>query len=157
MRKILIKIGVCALLLVFFSIFFSLSQVTGSSMEPTLKNGQLIVSTTQYLKTFPQRSDIILYTDENGSSFVGRVIALPSESIRIGKGNVYIDDNNAQYKMLEEYISSPITHAEQENVWIKMGQFNYFILKDNRKNYTVDTKESTIEAHQIKGRVLFSL
>lgn len=160
MKKIGLIIISIILLLLFLSIFFSVSFISGAAMEPAVKNGQNVVYRTSYPSMNLQRSDIVFYTDPNRPDVdhIGRIVGMPSESIRIGKGNVYIDDNQRKYKIIEDYL--PIdtkTRAQLEDQWFKLSQYEYFIIKDNREAYTVDFKNSIVHKNNIKGKLLFKL
>lgn len=69
------------------------SEVTGSSMNDTLYNGeQVIVDKLSYRFHSPQRYDIVVFPESNKSNYVKRIIGLPGETISIREGYIYIND-----------------------------------------------------------------
>ncbi len=152
-------------LLVFLAVRASFQnfKVDGSSMYPTLQNGQfLIVNKLEYsqvdmekLSTFlpfvdpgtnpkrnvfhpPQRGDIVVLKDPRkpDTDLIKRIIALPGESVEIVNGRVYINDH-----LLEEpYIKSP-WHDTKSKITIPDGQ--YYVLGDNRDN-SLDSRSSQV-------------
>lgn len=103
--------------------------VRGSSMEPTLHNGQyLVVSKISYLFNEPQRGDIVVFVSLNGTGedYIKRVIGLPGERVEVRDGAVWING----YRLDEPYLNSGIPYT---GVW-KLGPDEYFVLGDNRAN-----------------------
>lgn len=155
MKKFIIAAVLLSLFIVFLSFFFQLSQVIGRDMEPTLKNRQMILfRKLLFLPIGPNRGDTVLYKPKNSNNdFVGRVIALPSESIRFENGNFYLDDNIGQYRVEEEYLPSTKTRTNDDGRWIKLDRHEYFIVGDRRSGI-INIKDHTIHKNNIKG-VLF--
>lgn len=123
-------------------------------MEPSLKQGQTILTRKSLGPLYPERSDIILFTrpDSKNIARIGRVVALPSESARVSNGSIYIDDNSNKYKLNEEYVTSGLqTRVTEEDVWIKLDQFQYLALSDDRKDRLVDIRGNLIHANDIEG------
>lgn len=128
-------------------------------MEPTLQNGQVVIFRKFFLVTpNPRRGDIVLYYPQEGvMEFVGRVVALPSESIGIENGNLYLDDNNGQYRVEEEYLPYDTkTTAYQEGRWFKLGRFEYFIVGDKRDDQPINIQSSFIHRDNIKAKLFLS-
>ena len=70
------------------------TQVSGSSMETTLSDGdQLIVDKISYRFRAPNRYDIVVfpYQYEENTYYIKRIIGLPGETVQIVDGYVYID------------------------------------------------------------------
>ena len=70
------------------------TRVSGSSMEPTLQNGDnLIVDKISYRFRDPKRYDIIVfpYKYEENTYYIKRIIGMPGETVQIKNGYVYID------------------------------------------------------------------
>lgn len=103
--------------------------VRGSSMEPSLHNGQyLIVSKISYLFGEPQRGDIVVFVSPNNGKedYIKRIIGLPGERVEIRDGAVWING----YRLEEPYLSSATPYT---GVWV-LGPDEYFVLGDNRPN-----------------------
>jgi len=103
--------------------------VRGSSMEPTLHNGQyLVVSKLSYRFSEPQRGDIVVFVSPNGAGedYIKRIVGLPGERVEIREGAVWING----YRLDEPYLNSGIPYT---GAW-SLGPDEYFVLGDNRAN-----------------------
>ena len=113
---------------------FVKTSVSGSSMEPTLKEGQVvIVNKLEYYIKSPKRNDVIVYKQSNKehSYFeIKRVIGLPGETVKIKNGIVYINDEAIKEKVKTEAISN--SGLAEEGV--KLDDNEYFVLGDNRND-----------------------
>jgi signal peptidase I len=167
-------------LIVFLGVRASLQnfKVDGSSMFPTLHNGQFLIVNklvyteidTKTLGKFlpfvdsgtsskrsmfhgPQRGDIVVLVDPQRSTtdLVKRIIGLPGDSLEIVDGKVYI---NGQL-LIEPYIKTA-WHDTKPKVEIPAGE--YFVMGDNRDN-SLDSRSSQvglIPADHIIGKALLS-
>lgn len=109
------------------------TQVSGSSMEPTLSDGdQLIVDKISYRFQDPQRYDIVVfpYRYEKNTYYIKRIIGLPGETIQIIDGIVYI---NGQ-QLGEHYGNAVMENAGTAKDPVVLGDDEYFVLGDNRNN-----------------------
>ena len=80
---IVIVFGICFLIITFVG---QRSRVSGSSMEPTLSDGDnLIVDKISYRLHDPERFDIIIfpYQYEENTNYIKRIIGLPGETVYI--------------------------------------------------------------------------
>ena len=98
-------------------------RVTGSSMDPTLKDGDLML-----LYKFSQkieRNDIVVIdTDSSEGYIIKRVIALPNETVEYTNGNMYINGKK---------VSDNYADGETEDFpKIELGKNEYFVMGDNR-------------------------
>ena len=113
---------------------FVKTSVSGTSMEPTLKEGQVvIVNKLEYYIKSPKRNDVIVYKQSNKehSYFeIKRVIGLPGETVKIKNGIVYINDEAIKEKVKTEAISN--SGLAEEGV--KLDDNEYFVLGHNRND-----------------------
>lgn len=102
--------------------------VRGSSMEPSLHNGQyLIVSKVSYLFREPQRGDIVVFLSPNGTDdYIKRIIGLPGEYIEARDGAIWVNG----YRLDEPYLKTGVPYTGS---W-SLGPDEYFVLGDNRAN-----------------------
>ena len=105
------------------------TDVIGTSMSPTLENGDcLIVDKITYKIREPERYEVIVFPYRDGSSryYVKRIIGLPGETIQIIDGYVYIDGE----KIDEPYLTETIKEAGSAVVPITLGEDEYFVMGD---------------------------
>lgn len=138
------------LLIVFFRTFiFQNFAVEGSSMVPTLIQGdRLIVSRLSYMLGEPARGDIIVFQYPFGPDrdFVKRVIGLPGETLAIQNGQVFI---NGKPLPPEDYVQnkSHDTYAP-----ITLGDDEYFVMGDNRTGSSDSRSWGPLQKHFIIGK-----
>lgn len=166
--------------LVFLSVRASFQnfKVDGSSMFPTLENGQfLIVNKLVYAEVdtarlakfvpfispgenpqkhvfnAPERGDIIVLKDPRMPSqdLIKRIIGLPGDTIEIQNGRVYIND----FYLQEPYIQQQWNGNMAK---IRIPANEYFVMGDNREN-SLDSRSSQvglIREELIIGKAMFS-
>jgi len=131
--KILTDITVVAGVAIFlFAHFFDEVKVSGTSMEPSFEDGDILYLDEFTYKFFDaKRLDVIAFTLDNSDTvYVKRIIGLPGEKIQIKNGSIYIDG-----KLLEADIEAEnILNAGDAEEVIKLGDDEYFVLGDNRNN-----------------------
>ncbi len=140
--------------LLFCSVLSLAGPVTigGSSMEPTLKNGQKVWVSNYPGKTNPERGDIVAFKDEKLVN-VKRVIGLPGEKVIIREGSVYIANQaETQGKKLDEPYLAPGTATGPDGEYaVPAGR--YFVLGDNRGHSRDSRQIGCIPRESIMGRV----
>lgn len=128
------------LLLVFCAAYFIVTyvgqrtQVSGSSMETTLSDGDhLIVDKISYRFEDPERFDIIVFPFQYDTDtyYIKRIIGMPGETIQIDdSGNIYIDGELLEEAYGREVIQNPGRASDP----ILLGVDEYFVMGDNRNN-----------------------
>ncbi len=106
--------------------------VEGASMAPNFQTDQfIIVSRVAYLVGSPARGDVIVFHDPEQPSrdFIKRVIGLPSETIRIQEGKVYVNGTALD----EPYIAELCQDRRCDGDWT-LDADHYFVLGDNRSH-----------------------
>ncbi|MDI9450260.1 MAG: signal peptidase I [Limnochordia bacterium] len=127
---------VIAVLLALFIITFIAQsfRVEGSSMEPTLHDGQrLIVDKLSYRFSTPKVGDVVVfrYPTDVTRMFIKRVIGIPGDEILIEDGIVYRNGR----PLVENYINGPTHGAFTRNYGpVIVPPESYFVLGDNRLN-----------------------
>ena len=122
-------------------------QVRGSSMEPTLHDGQyLVVSKLTYWVQPPKRGDIMVFHPPRGGSddYIKRIVGLPGEQIRIRQGDLLVDGVPLQ----EPYV---VEQGGYSGSW-KLGSDEYFVLGDNRGNSSDSHMWGTLPKENIIGK-----
>lgn len=129
LREVLETILLTAIIFLILNTTTGRFQVRGSSMVPTLQNGQyMLISKMIYWIHPPERGDVIVFHPPNNPSddYIKRIVGLPGEHVEIRGGAVSVDGI-----LLEEpYIANTGSYS---GVW-DLGEEDYFVLGDNRRN-----------------------
>ncbi|MGN0334852.1 MAG: signal peptidase I [Lachnospiraceae bacterium] len=135
-------LAVFCLTFVFVHFVAQRTQVSGSSMNPTLEHGDnLIVNKLSYRFSDPERFDIIVFPfkHEENTYYIKRVIGLPGETVQIEQGKIYIDG-----EILEEsYGKEVMNWSGSAEDPIELGEDEYFVLGDNRNNSS-DSRDPSV-------------
>lgn len=140
------------LLLIVFGVFqflIGFSFIKGESMEPTLRDGELVL----YVRTVRQyeTGDVVSVRIPSGEYYVKRVIATGGDTIDLKDGQVYLNGN-----VLDEPYISQITKEQEETVryplTIEEGQV--FVMGDNREASMDSRTFGVVGERQIKGKLL---
>lgn len=147
MKQWIRDIGLAMLLVLAITTFIKPTIVHGTSMNPTLQDGDyLLVSKQAYTFDEPERGEIIIFpVGEDNKLYIKRVIGLPGDVITIKNGEVYINGKvDAQNYTLDGYTSGNI-----DELVVPDGEV--FVLGDNRLN-SIDSREiGTQEIEDVKG------
>ena len=147
-------ISAALVLVLIFSCCFRIIQGDGSSMVPTLVNGdKLIVWGAGYT---PQRGDVVIvdsYTSY-GKPLVKRVIAKGGDTVSIdyATGTVAVNGEVLQ----EDYIAEPTYLGYDVQFPYTVPEGTVFVMGDNR-NQSLDSRSTyvgCIDERDILGRVL---
>lgn len=132
--------------LLFIRFVMQRTDVIGRSMEPTLADGDsLLTDKLSYRFKDPERFDIVVFPFEpaDGSEevlFIKRIIGLPGETVEIGiDGTIYINGEVLQENYGKEVIESPGRAAAP----VTLGPDEYFVMGDNRNN-SMDSRDVTV-------------
>lgn len=135
------------------------TRVEGSSMEPTLAEGDyLVIEKLSYHFSEPERFDIVVFpvaydVEMIGTYYIKRVIGLPGETVQIQNGKVYINGD----MLGEEYGMADILDAGVAKEEVTLGEDEYFVMGDNR-NWSRDSRSEeigNIKREDIIGRACF--
>ena len=141
------------LLLNYFFLLFrfvvGFSFVKGDSMEPSLKNGEMVL----YLRVGEEYKvgDVVSVRVPEGEYYVKRVIAAAGDTIDLRDGKVYIDEEPLE----EKYIKGetvPKEGAVRYPFTLKEGQI--FVMGDNREISKDSRSFGVVGKRQIKGKIL---
>ncbi len=122
-------------------------QVRGSSMEPTLHDGQyLVVGKVAYWLHPPERGDVIVFLPPHhpDEDYIKRVIGLPGERVEIRQGKVFVQG----VPLDEPYIQEVGFYS---GTW-ELGPGEYFVLGDNRQNSSDSHNWGVLPRENIVGK-----
>jgi len=139
--------------------FVRFSQVSGSSMESTLYDGDLMLISNLFYT--PARGDIVVFEDKDvdeSSPLVKRVIGIAGDTVRIERGA------SGQYELYlngelldEDYVYINGAHYSDPTGEWTVGEGEVFVLGDHR-NVSRDSREfGTVRVDGILGRVLIRI
>lgn len=127
-------------------------QIYGSSMTPTLNEGEVVVSVKG--SSFKQ-GDLIAFYYGN-KILVKRCIATPGQWVDIDEdGNVYVDGN----RLNESYVKEKAFGDCDIKLPYQVPEDRYFCMGDHRET-SVDSRNSSvgcISEEQIIGRIFFRI
>ena len=151
-KTLSILVVVAAISVLVATLWMPVLKIYGSSMDPTLENGQIVVS----IKTKKLKSGDVVAFWQGNKLLVKRVIASPGQKVDIDvNGKVFVDGK----AISETYLDSEslgntdidFPHQVEESRWFCMG--------DNRES-SIDSRSAVIgdiSKEQIEGKVLFSV
>lgn len=149
---------IAAAVLAFVLTMFVAPEVNeGNAMEPTLKDGQVLVITkTSYSarRGAPELGQVVilektLAPEVSADNIIGRVAGLPGDKIEIKDGKVYRNGN--------EYITDGGISGAKGNLSVTLSEDDVFLLSDNRTS-TKDSRNQKlgpVDMREIKGNVKF--
>ena len=129
-------------------------RVNGTSMNPTLENGDImILNKIGYRITKIKRFDIVVikYKDE---LLIKRVIGLPGEKIKYENNTLYVND-----KALDEEFDKTYTYnfSIKEIGSTTVPEDSYFVLGDNREVSKDSRSIGFIDREDIVGKSSLTL
>lgn len=128
--SVIIALAVTVIFIAMLLRFFGAALVIGgTSMEPALHNGTIIISAKPGEEDAITRGDIVIANIEDqktGKSVrvIKRAVGIPGDKIQIKDGGLYI---NGEWEKTFERIREPGKAREE----ISLGKDEYFLLGDN--------------------------
>ncbi len=141
---------VAALAVLIATLVLPVVQITGTSMEPTLQEGDIVV----LIKTDQlERGDLCAFSYSN-KILIKRVIGLPGDYVDIdSEGTVYINGEAID----EPYVINKSLGDADVEFPFQVPENQYFMMGDQRDT-SIDSRNSVIgcvAADQMVGKILF--
>lgn len=145
-------ITVAALAVLVATLWMPVLQIYGTSMSPTLVNGNIVVS----LKENNLRTGDVVAFYYNNKILVKRVIAGPGDWVNIdADGTVYVNDRKLDEPYLTEYALGDCNIELPYQV----PESRYFVMGDHR-SVSVDSRNTAVGCvaeEQIVGKLVFCI
>jgi signal peptidase I len=125
-------------------------RVEGSSMQPTLNDGEyMIINRLAYKLGSPSIGDIIVFHPPRdlAEEYIKRVIGLPGDRVVVSRGRVIVND----LPLDEPYIAAPPAY---EGSWT-VPSGSLFVLGDNRNNSSDSHSWGSVKVDEVIGRAVF--
>ncbi len=150
----LLCLATLSFLLVSHFVFQSV-QVQGPSMYPTLVNANFYwVNRMAYELHEPRPGDIVAIRDPSGHGFdVKRIIAVPTQSVYINKGKVYVDGKVLREPYLPPHVYT-FAYEEKADEFFCLAPDQFFVMGDNRGNSCDSRSFGPIPRDLILGRII---
>ena len=143
-------IVVAAVAVLIATLAFPVLQISGSSMEPTLNDEEIVV----LLKTTNMKKGELCCFSYQNKLLIKRVVGLPGDKINIDiNGNVYVNDE----LMDEPYITDRALGECDITFPCYVTDNHYFVLGDHRST-SIDSRSSVIglvSEDYIVGKIFF--
>lgn len=150
-RSLLIAFAIVFLI---FFVLIRLVNVEGSSMLPSLEEGDRLVISNLFYS--PENGDIVVTSADNGLSkpLIKRVIAVEGQTVDLDEdGKIMVNGLVVE----EPYLEDAVTDPGDLTFPVTVPEGCVFLLGDNRAHST-DSRSNEVgfvEEDDIKGRVLF--
>lgn len=141
MKKVVTFGGILLILLRLF--LFSVVFTSGSSMYPTINDGDCLL-----LRRYGSvnKGDIVsIYSQKLGKTLCKRVVALEGDTVEWSNNTLSVNGKEVQ----------PICKGEGKSIKVGLGEV--FVLGDNREHSTDSRQLGMLQKSDIKGVLIFNL
>jgi signal peptidase I len=124
-------------------------KVEGSSMEPSLHDGEFVViNRLAYRWASPDRGEIIVfrYPLDPERRFIKRIIGLPGDNVSVQHGKVLVNG----FELEEPYINASPSY---DGEWV-VEEGRFFVLGDNRNNSSDSQNWGSLKSEDIIGKAV---
>ena len=131
--------------------------VSGSSMDPTLKNGQVLIL-NKLAKKYMRDDIVVIDAKINGKKerIVKRVIGLPGETLEYKDGFLYINGKRTHDDFVDKTRDFTLERVAGKK---KIPENYYFVMGDNRRNSldSRDTRVGLVKKSDIIGKPILRI
>ncbi len=150
--KSLLQTIITAVVIVFicFKFVFISTEVNGSSMYPTLQDGDRGFSFVITKTISINRFDIcVIDSQKSGKLLVKRIIGMPNDKVTYKDNKLYINDEYVE----ETFLSDDVYTEDFE---VQLGEDEYFCLGDNREVSRDSRYYGAFQKSEIKSTNFFA-
>lgn len=148
-----------AIFVVVYLFLFQPNQVKGSSMFPTFKDKEFILTDKiSYRMGDPNRGDVVVFRSPKNQyqDFIKRVIGLPGDKIKIDGGKLFVNDIQVdESEYLEPSVYTGPEAFLSEGQEITVPQDRYFVMGDNRPGSSDSRDFGPVSKGEFVGKVFF--
>ncbi|MFN2150633.1 MAG: signal peptidase I [Anaerolineales bacterium] len=150
LRDVLETLVLSVVLFVAINAISARIRVDGSSMVPTLNDGEFVmVNRLAYKFGSPKHGDVVVfhYPRDPQQEYIKRIIGLPGDTVEISNGHVYV---NGQ-QLIEPYIAAA---PRSQGEWA-IPEGEVFVLGDNRNNSQDSRSFGSVSMDNMIGKAIF--
>ncbi len=150
--KSLLQTIITAVVIVFicFKFVFISTEVNGSSMYPTLQDGDRGFSFVITKNISINRFDIcVIDSQKSGKLLVKRIIGMPNDKVTYKDNKLYINDEYVEETFLNDDVYT-------EDFEVQLGEDEYFCLGDNREVSRDSRYYGAFQKSEIKSTNFFA-
>lgn len=138
------------LILFVFYLFMGMSTVKGSSMYPTLHDGDVAVYYRMHDQYVP--GEVVVIERPGNKEFVKRIVAVAGDTVNIQSGKLYV---NGEEKVFAGAIGDTVRVEDAIEYPVTMDDNEVFVLGDNRE-VSEDSREfGAVKTEDIKGKIIW--
>lgn len=144
------KIGlIVVFLLVLFTFFYGITQVRDTSMEPAVKEGDLVI---YYRSDKAYTAGDAIVVEYSGQLQVRRVVAVAGDTVDISENGGLIINGSTQIEA--DIYTQTLPYTEGITFPVTVGEGEVFVLGDNRESATDSRIYGTVAISATKGSVM---
>ena len=145
-----ICIGIAIAIVVIFNVMFGIAVIKGSSMEPSLYEGDIVIFwklSGQY-----QDGDIVLIKTDTRDDYVKRIVAIPGDQLDIDDNNGCLFVNKTEKD--EPYIYEKTYSKSELFSSMLLLENEYYVLGDKRSDSRDSRNYGAVNSRDIEGKSL---
>ena len=120
-------------------------RVSGTSMYPTLKNGDIMLLNKTAKKKIKRYDVVVISKKFKGEELIKRVIGIPGDTVESKDGKIYVND-----KAIDDKFAHGITN-NFDKISLSKEKNEYFVLGDNREVSLDSRILGKVDGKYIKG------
>jgi len=152
-REILGLVLLAVVIFLLLQVVFPRFEVVGSSMEPSLHDGQrLLINRAVYFFREPEAGEVVVFQAPKNprAEYIKRIIAEPGDVVEVKEGVVYVNGSPLDEPYIKDEPGYTLSPEE-------IPENNYFVLGDNRNNSNDSHNGWTVPRQNIVGKAWLSI